>query len=257
MSAYRIIQGVFSVVLLFFFIFWLFWDWPLWYFGLTLLLYILVIAYGSYNIRLNFFTKAFHSGPSTVPKIALTFDDGPSPEYTPQVLDLLKSYRAKATFFCIGRHIEHNPELLSRIHNEGHIIGNHSFSHHPLFDLYSKKKVISELQKTNDLIFNITGKLVKIFRPPFGVTNPPIAGAVKKLELKVVGWTIRSYDTMNRPADRIIGKVTRHLENGSVVLLHDNRRDTPKILEGILHYAQENRLKCVDICELFEWKDDE
>src|SRR5690606_14755810 len=128
MSAYRIVQGVFSIALLFFFISWLFWDLPLWYFGLALLLYALIIAYGSYNIRLNFFTKAFHSGPLSVPKIALTFDDGPSPEYTPQVLDILKLYRAKATFFCIGRHIERNPELLSRIYNEGHIVGNHSFS---------------------------------------------------------------------------------------------------------------------------------
>lgn len=254
MPAYRIAQVIFSLALIFFFVCWLTWNWPLWYFGITLLLYLALLAYGSFNIRLNFFTPGFHNGRRTEAKIALTFDDGPSAEHTPKVLELLKKYNAKATFFCIGKHIEQHPELLQRIHEEGHVIGNHSFSHSLWFDLFSKKKIIAEMQKTNDLVFSMTGKLTKIFRPPFGVTNPPIAKAVKKLGLKVVGWDIRSYDTMNKPVEVVLKNVFLKLKNGSVVLLHDNRKDTPKILEGILQRANERRLKCVDICELFDWK---
>lgn len=252
MLPYRIVQIAFSIALFLLFFSWLKWAWPLWYFFIALTVCISIVAYGSYNIRLNFFTKALCHGKPEVPKIALTFDDGPSQEHTAAILEILKKYNARATFFCIGHKILANRELLQRIHQEGHAIGNHSYSHSLWFDFYSKKKVVAELQKTNELILSEMGKFPKLFRPPYGVTNPPIAGAVSKTGMKVIGWSIRSYDTMNRPAENVLKKVLPKIKSGSVILLHDDRQETPKILEGILQYVAEHQLKCVDICEMFE-----
>ncbi len=252
MLPYRIIQIAFSFILFLLFFSWLMWAWPLWYFFIALIVYISIVAYGSYNIRLNFFAKTLCQGKPTEPKIALTFDDGPSQVHTPAILDVLRKYNAKATFFCIGHKIMANRELLQRIHQEGHTIGNHSYSHSLWFDFYSKKKVVAELQKTNDLILSETGKFPRLFRPPYGVTNPPIARAVSKTGMKTIGWSIRSYDTMKYPAEKVLKKVLPKIKNGSVILLHDDREETPKIVEGILQYASAHKLKCVDICEIFE-----
>ena len=126
-------------------------------------------------------------------KISLTFDDGPG-IYTLEILDLLKKYNVKATFFCIGKNIEMYPEIIKQIIDEGHLIGNHSYGHSPFFDFYNAKKIIEEIQKTDTLLEKLTSKKINFFRPPYGVTTPSIRRAIKITGHKVIGWNIRSLD---------------------------------------------------------------
>lgn len=176
--------------------------------------------------------------------IALTFDDGPSADYTPQVLALLERYKAKGTFFCIGEKIKRFPELTKTIHAKGHAIGNHSFSHRNSFPIFSTNRIVRELEQTNQWIYDTTGAECQLFRPPFGVTNPNIAKAVKQLSMCSIGWNIRSYDTSKHP-DKVIKAVIKKIKPGAIILLHDDRPHAPKILEAILLYAQENHYTCV------------
>ena len=127
--------------------------------------------------------------------VAITFDDGPNPDFTPQVLALLKKFNVKATFFCIGRNVEANSILCQQIISEGHTIGNHTYSHSNNFGFYSTRRVVSELEKTNKIIKERTGLEPKLYRPAFGVTNPKIKRALKITGLQSIGWNKRSLDT--------------------------------------------------------------
>ncbi len=215
---------------------------------LLVLLFCLLIAAGSSVMRLQFFMPAFTNISTPNKIIALTFDDGPHPEYTPVILELLEKYDAKASFFCIGKHVKEHPRLTKSIKDKGHAVGNHSYSHSNLFPLFGKKKIKDELEYTNALIAEATGKAGTLFRPPFGITNPKIASAVNSLSLKTIGWSIRSFDTSAAP-EKVIKRVTSRIKPGSVILLHDNRVQTLKILEAILLYAQKNNYKCVPITD--------
>jgi peptidoglycan/xylan/chitin deacetylase (PgdA/CDA1 family) len=165
-------------------------------------------------------------------KIHLTFDDGPHPIITPQILEVLKSHNQKAIFFCIGKNIEQYPEIIKQIIEQGHEIGNHSYSHSIGFDFMSTKKVSTELEKTNDLIKQFTGKSNHLFRPPFGVTNPNIAKAVKQLGMKTIGWSIRSLDSVK--SKPVIMKRIQKANLGDIVLFHDTKEHTLEILEEFL-----------------------
>ena len=169
---------------------------PIWLYLLLGLFWVIFTIIGSFNIMWNYHLKAFNSANISEKKIVLTFDDGPNEEFTPEILKLLQKYNATATFFCIGKQIEKHPELVQKIISQGHLIGNHSFSHSNFFDFYDSKKVLAELQKTNELVFKITGKMMNFFRPPFGVTNPAIAKAIRQSKHQVIGWNVRSLDTV-------------------------------------------------------------
>ena len=115
------------------------------WFIVIILIWIGINAFGSARISSNYHVKAFCSNPSeTEKKIALTFDDGPG-IYTLEVLELLKKYNSKATFFCIGKNIETHPEILQKVIDEGHLVGNHSYSHSKFFDFYNAQKITEEL----------------------------------------------------------------------------------------------------------------
>lgn len=225
----------------------LFLEVSLFYYLLPTLAFIGLIVLGSANIRLNFFTKAYSSLKTAEKTIALTFDDGPSAAYTPGVLQLLEQYQAKATFFCIGKHIKEHPDLTKTILEKGHLLGNHSYSHSNFFSFFGKKKVIREIKKTNQLLLEATGAGCNLFRPPYGVTNPPIAQAVKACQMQTIGWNIRSFDTSTKDPGKVINRVISKIKPGAVVLLHDNRPNTTQILEAILLYIQENNYRCVPI----------
>lgn len=217
---------------------------PMIYYLLPTLLFVLLTAWGSANIRLNFFLKSMNNLPTESKTIALTFDDGPSADYTPQVLALLERHNAKGTFFCIGEKIMRFPELIKTMHAKGHTIGNHSFSHRNSLPMFSTSRIKRELEQTNQWIYDITGIKCQLFRPPFGVTNPNIAKAVRQLGMCSIGWDIRSFDTSKHP-DKVIKDVVKKIKPGAIVLLHDDRPHTPKILEAILLYAQEKHYTCV------------
>ena len=165
--------------------------------------------------------------------VALTFDDGPDPESTPLMLDILKD-RAKATFFCIGKKIDGNEELLKRMNDEGHLIGMHSYSHSNWFSFFTPSRIKSELQKTENKISGVIGKKPLLFRPPFGVINPSIKKALSFFPYHVIGFNNRSLDTVINDKKKIILKIMNHLEPGNIILFHDTVANAPDLLKSFL-----------------------
>lgn len=194
-----------------------------------------IIVWGAFHIQANFFLKATHQGNVTRRQIALTFDDGPHPVYTPQVLELLDRHNAKATFFCIGKNVMKHPEIASRIQVAGHIVGNHSFSHTHTIDFHGKNSWLEELRKTDIVITQATGYRPRFFRPPYGVTTPHLAKAIRTSGHRVIGWRVRPYDTLDsRSPARIVHTILGKVKPGAIVLLHDTHDRIVPVLEQLL-----------------------
>lgn len=225
-----------------------------WVFVAVLVTWFAMNVVGSSLIRLNYHVKAYCHNPSeNQNKIALTFDDGPN-DNTLQILEILKKHNAEAAFFCIGENIEKHPEIVRQIVADGHIVGNHSYSHSHFFDFFGKHKVIRELRETDNLILEVTGKRPKFFRPPYGVTNPSIRRALDVTKHRVIGWNIRSMDGISKNTDAIFNRVFKRLSPGSVVLLHDTRPQTAIVLERLLQAAAQKNYEVVSIERLLELK---
>jgi len=186
--------------------------------------------------------------------IAITFDDGPNRTYTPQALHLLKKYNAKATFFCIGRNMETYPELVKQIIDEGHTIGNHTYSHTNLFGFLKTSRVISELKQTNFVAESILGLKLKLYRPAFGITNPNIKRALKVTEHYSIGWSKRSFDTTILSEKRVLKRITSNLKKGDIVLLHDSSEKSIAVLEHLLLFLQLNKMQSITVDQLLAIK---
>lgn len=222
--------------------------WPLILSG-SIAFSLLFIGLASFNIQWNFFTKAINSGPAGT--LAITFDDGPHPVNTGKVLDILNQENVKASFFLIGRNVEAHPELAKRMVNEGHTIGNHSFNHSNMHGFLSTGKVEREIRDTNLAISNTTGAKVKLYRPPFGVTNPNIAKAVKKSEMICIGWDIRTYDTVVKDATKLLQKLKNKIDNGgSILLLHDTCDVALEVLPDIIDHCRKSGVKLISLDEV-------
>ncbi|MDP3838487.1 MAG: polysaccharide deacetylase family protein [Methylococcales bacterium] len=224
----------------------------LWWLLLPSLIYLACIIYGSSVIQANFFAPAYCSADTTEKIIALSFDDGPHPEYTPQVLALLAQYNATATFFVIGKDIHGNETLLKQMLAEGHSIGNHSYSHSFFIDFKNVQGFKDELNQTSDLVFNIIGKRMTLFRPPYGVTTPNLAKAAKLLDYRIIGWNIRSLDTTKDSVEVITQRVQSQIKSGAIILLHDTSHKTIQVLERTLNFAQQQGYKIVGIENMLE-----
>jgi peptidoglycan/xylan/chitin deacetylase (PgdA/CDA1 family) len=225
------------------------WGW----FLLVFVVRFVILAIGSFFISSNFHVKSYCGNPLENKKIiALTFDDGPN-ENTLSILDILKKNNVKATFFCIGKNIEKYPEILKRIVQEGHIVGNHSFSHSNFFDFYRKNRLIAEIRKTDALIESISGKKVQLFRPPYGVTNPSIRRALEVTKHKIIGWNIRSLDGILKDEKIIFARIKKRIAPGGIVLLHDTSHSVT-ILERLMLHLEENKYKVVSIEALLNIK---
>jgi peptidoglycan/xylan/chitin deacetylase (PgdA/CDA1 family) len=226
---------------------------PGWFVAI-ILIWLGINAAGSALISSNYHVKAFCNNPlETEKKIALTFDDGPS-IFTLEILELLKKYDAKATFFCIGKNIETHPEIIKQIITEGHLVGNHSYSHSPFFDFYNAKKITAEIQKTDTLLEKFTSKKINFFRPPYGVTTPSIRRALKITGHKVIGWNIRSLDGGTKNQNLIFNRIIKRVSPGGIVLLHDTASHSVLVLEQFLRFLQQNNYKVISIEELLNLK---
>lgn len=209
--------------------------------ALIAMLFVGITAYGSSQIQANYFLKSINKGRTKA--IALTFDDGPDPESTPRILDILLENNLKATFFVIGRKAEQHPDLLRRIVEEGHVIGNHSYSHHYLIGLFSRKKLRADIAHCNEVIRDITGRMPVFFRPPFGVTNPRYAAVLKDMQMSSIGWSLRSMDTRAKNKYQIIQKIISVLKPKDIVLLHDHLPLTADSLADIVGHCREMGIK--------------
>lgn len=214
------------------------------------LVFVSFIIYGSANVQSQFFIKTICAGSGDIRQIALTFDDGPDGQMTPQILDVLQAHQIQAAFFCIGRKMENHPDLLRRMIADGHLIGNHSYSHSYLFDLFPYRKVLDELEQTNHSLEIITGKKTRFFRPPYGVTNPAIAKAVKQTNQKVIGWNLRSLDTTIKDPEKLMKRIIKKIKPGSIILLHDTQKALPEILKHLLEYLDKQDYKVVRLDQL-------
>ncbi|HAG16939.1 MAG TPA: polysaccharide deacetylase family protein [Bacteroidales bacterium] len=195
-----------------------------------LIVFLVFLVYGSTVIQSNFYFESHNS--LTNPKaVLLTFDDGPNPIITPQILELLKKNNRKAVFFLIGEKAQKYPDLVAKIAESGHTIGNHSFSHSYFFDLKSPRKMIDEIRLTSELLEKQSEKKIVLFRPPFGVTNPNLRKALSITGLKSIGWSFRSFDTGNKPAEKIVSKIKRQIKGGEILLFHDNRPKSFEVLQ--------------------------
>lgn len=210
------------------------------------------LFYASYSIRSGIYVKALCKKETKEKLISLTFDDGPDAHYTPQVLDVLKQFGVQATFFCIGNKAEKYPAIIRRIQEEGHLIGNHSYSHSGWFPLFSLKKMTADLQHSQQILEDITGSKITHFRPPFGVTNPTIAKAIRQSGYTTIGWNIRSFDTKGEPPTTVYNRIIKQVSPGSIILLHDRLPNSKELLTMLLTYLTDNNYKAVRVDGLFE-----
>jgi peptidoglycan/xylan/chitin deacetylase (PgdA/CDA1 family) len=154
-------------------------------------------------------------------EIAITFDDGPDPEVTPGVLDILDAHGARATFFCIAERARGHPALCRQIVRRGHSVQNHSYRHSHGFSLLGPRGFAEEIGRAQQTLAEITGQRPDFFRAPAGMRNPLLAPVLQRLELTLVSWTRRGYDTVQRRPTRVLERLTRAPAAGDILLLHD------------------------------------
>jgi len=161
------------------------------------------------------------AGGAAAGAIAITIDDGPDPDITPRVLALLEAHGAQATFFCIGERVARHPRLAREIVQRGHAIENHSQRHLQRFSLLGPRALAQEIGRAQQTIAAATGEVAQFFRAPAGLRNPFLEPVLARANLRLVSWTRRGFDTVSGSAARVLGRLTRHLQDGDILLLHD------------------------------------
>ena len=203
---------------------------PVFIYLLIVFIYSLIVFYGCYYVGSSFFIKIICAAKTDKKEIAISFDDGPAVQFTPQILQVLKDHEVKATFFCIGKHISGNEKLFKQIHEEGHIIGNHSYSHHFWFDMFSAKKMQKDLEMMDAAVQNVVGCKPKLFRPPYGVTNPNVKKVIQRGHYIPIGWSLRSMDTVTGKEEKLLKKTRQGIKPGAIFLFHDTSKTALAIL---------------------------
>ncbi len=190
--------------------------------------------------------------------VALTFDDGPHPGYTPGILDLLDRYQAKATFFVIGRHLEKYGHLMVRACQAGHLVGNHSYHHYRTMSFLSPKKIREEIVQCQREVEARVGYQPRFYRQPAGFRNPRIFGILKDLGMTLVGWQARAFDTQRQDVRTIAAAILKKTRPGGVILLHDgsdaandNRTPTLQALPVVIRGLQDRGLEFYTLDKLF------
>ncbi len=237
---------VFAIIIIFGW--WLF-EISLWWIVLPTAVWTGLKVLGSIHIHWNFYMHSYCQKKTDQKVIALTFDDGPDEAILPELLSLLDEFRVKATFFVIGEKAKKHPNLIQQIHNNGHVIGNHTFSHDRFFDFFNFSRMFNELLLTREQIYKITGAKSLIFRPPYGVTNPNVAKTVQRLGFKSIGWSIRSFDTSLSP-DKTIERLKKETHPGGIVLMHDNTTDIVRITQQYLEWLRMQQYSVISLSHL-------
>lgn len=181
-----------------------------------------------------------------VKKVALTFDDGPHIVYTTELLDGLKERGAKATFFVLGKNAEANSDIIKRMHEEGHLIGNHTYSHVQLTKL-SAIEQCDEISKTNDIIYKITGEYPQYIRPPFGEWDDEVECGIVMIP---VLWSVDTLDWTTENTSSVVKKGTKNIKDGDIILMHDYYKSSVKAALSILDTLKEEGFEFVTVDEL-------
>jgi peptidoglycan/xylan/chitin deacetylase (PgdA/CDA1 family) len=180
-------------------------------------------------------------------KVYLTFDDGPTPEITHWVLEQLKIYNAKATFFCIGNNIQKHPEMFNKILSEKHAIGNHTFNHLNGWKTNTEKYIDNVIECQSE-IKNQKSSISNFFRPPFGKIKPSQSRKLRALGYKIIMWDVISYDFDQTLAkEKCLENVLKNIENGSIIVFHDSKKawkNLEYVLPKMLQFLDENGYSC-------------
>ncbi len=218
--------------------------------------YVAAVLCGVFFLRLRVFVDATVRGPRGAKGVALTFDDGPDPEWTPRALDALDAAGATATFFVIGKKAEAHPELVRAIVERGHAVGLHSYAHDRLFAMRGPETWRRDLRRAQRVVKEITGKRTTLFRPPIGHTTPHVPRVLRELKLRVIGWSVGARDGIAADPKAVAARVIARARDGAIVLLHDaaERGDhdpagvlaLPEILRGL-------KDKGLEVVPLGEW----
>jgi peptidoglycan/xylan/chitin deacetylase (PgdA/CDA1 family) len=202
------------------------------------------LYYATVAVRSQWLGRTYWRGRSDTNAVALTFDDGPSPD-TEGILNVLADHHLNATFFMVGREVESFPGIGQRVFAEGHEVGNHSYSH-PLYLFQRGSETCDQVKRAQDVIAETIGVRPMLARPPYGVRTPAYFGATRVLGLRTVQWDVAGFDWKRRSPSQIADNVLRKVRPGSIILLHDgdssgkeDRKNTvaalPLIIKGLKH----------------------
>ncbi len=185
--------------------------------------------------------------------VALTFDDGPHPKYTEQILSTLEEYGIKATFFVVGSNAERFPELVKKEIELGHEIGNHTYSH-PNMKSITYDELQSELSKNEELLFSLTGTRTTLFRPPCGEISESVSSIAEDGGYRLVLWNIDTRDWEHTSKSSIVTKITKNIKPGSIILMHDfigGESHTPEALGEIIETLLADGYEFVTVSQLY------
>ncbi|RKD27325.1 polysaccharide deacetylase family sporulation protein PdaB [Caminicella sporogenes DSM 14501] len=187
-------------------------------------------------------------------KVAISFDAAWGDQFTDGILDILDKYKVKTTFFLVGFWVDRYPDMVKKIYERGHEIGNHSTTH-PHMSKLSREEIIKELNTTGEKIYNITGKRPNLFRPPFGDYNNTLIKTAKECGYYTIQWDVDSLDWKELGVKPVVDRVTRNIKNGSIVLFHNNAKYVLEYLPLVIEKLQKEGYKIVPISELIIKKD--
>ncbi len=180
--------------------------------------------------------------------VALTFDDGPNPATTNQALDTLSKYGIKATFFVLGKNVSGNEEILKRMKADGHVIGNHSWSH-PVLSKLSLDEAKKQITDTEDALTKVLGSSSKLMRPPYGAITDDIRNS---LDLSFIMWDVDSLDWKSKNEAAILTEIQREVKNGSIILMHDIHAETVNALPKVIDYLKGQGYDFVTVPDLLD-----
>jgi len=232
---------------------------------LSLSIFLIVLAVVAFTV---FFDQAviarrdtIYHVPSSEKVVALTFDDGPSPKWTPEILDVLKAEQVKATFFMLGEHVEQYPEVARRVAAEGHEIGNHTYDHHTLI-YYKTPELEKELRDAEAAIYKATGVTTKYFRPPKAWLTESEKKDIKRMGYEIILWSLNSKDWVTFDDRFIVKFILHYVQPGDILLFHDsggvfkpeggNRKETVKAVSRLIGKLRERGYRFVTISELLK-----
>jgi len=195
-------------------------------------------------------SKYIHSGLSSSKRVALTFDDGPNPKYTPQLLSYLRENHVPATFFLLGENVASNATLLIEMSEFGFEIGNHSWNH-PELGKAAESKIRMQLENTNDVIEQATGKRPALFRPPYGSVGKTLREVCESMGLDIIIWSVDSEDWRSgMTADRIVANVEKELRGGAIILMHDRLSRTIEAVPRVVDLVRSKGYELTTVSEL-------
>jgi peptidoglycan/xylan/chitin deacetylase (PgdA/CDA1 family) len=213
------------------------------------------LYYATYSVRSQWLGRTFWRGRRDRKDVALTFDDGPSPE-TESILDILADNDLRATFFMVGREVESFPGIAQRVVAEGHEVGNHSYSH-PLYLFRRAAETRDQIKRAQDVIVKTIGVSPVFARPPYGVRTPAYFSATRAFGLHTVQWDVAGFDWKRISPKQIADNVLRNTRPGSIILLHDGdsagkhgRKNTVEALPLIIEGLRERDLPVVPLSDL-------